>query len=198
MMDLIANEDAARLLYLALLGILVGTYFMSTRRGEISRTIQQALAWVGIFAIFIMAFGSRDTLMAGLFPSNARQIDESTIALNRSTSGGFEAILDVNGIPVKFLVDTGATQIVLSMRDAERVGLNPGNLDFATVATTANGQVKTAAVDLETISFGSLQDENVSAVVNSGLLDVSLLGMDYLDRFAWIEIRGDRMLLVRP
>ena len=64
----------------------------------------------------------------------------------------------MNGEPVRFMVDTGASDIVLSLRDAERVGLDPGALDFAGRAMTANGPVGTAAVRLGVVKFGGFTD----------------------------------------
>jgi clan AA aspartic protease (TIGR02281 family) len=82
------------------------------------------------------------------------------------------------------MIDTGASGIVLSRRDAERVGLDPGSLTYAARAQTANGLVQIAPVRLDTVRLGDFTDTAVPAAVNSGALDGSLLGMSYLDRFA--------------
>ena len=100
-------------------------------------------------------------------------------------------------MPVRFLVDTGASELVLSLADAARVGIDPASSAFVGRARTANGMVATAPVRLGRVEFGGFSDSGVPASVGGGELDVSLLGMSYLDRFASIEIEGDRMTLRR-
>jgi aspartyl protease family protein len=107
------------------------------------------------------------------------------------------AILSVNGKPIEFMVDTGATEIVLSKDDAKKLGFDLSKLAFIGTAYTANGPVSSAPVRLESISLGPFHDENVRATVNGGDLFGSLLGMEYLRRFGSIEITRDAMILRR-
>jgi len=193
----VTGDDYARLVYLVLLLAFFGGYALSRRRrGHTARTLQQALIWLGIFAAFIVLYGQRDVLNRELFPREARQVDPQTIALNRTPAGSFLTTAQVNGTRVRFLIDTGATDIVLTMEDAARAGFDHDALRFTGRALTANGTVRTADVTLDTLEFAGRVDRDVRASVNEGELGVSLLGMAYLDRFDRIEIRGDRMLLV--
>ena len=95
------------------------------------------------------------------------------------------------------MVDTGASDIVLSRRDAERVGIDPAALELPRQRPHRERRVPTAAVRLGLVRFGDFTDTGVRASVTSGALDTSLLGMSYLDRFSSIEISGDRMTLRR-
>jgi aspartyl protease family protein len=103
----------------------------------------------------------------------------------------------VNGTPVDFVVDTGATDMVLSREDAARIGLDPGDLAYTGIASTANGQVRTARVRLDEVSLGGITDRGVTASVNAGEMSGSLLGMSYLHRFERIEIANGRLILER-
>lgn len=190
-------DDMARLFYLLILlmGLLGFFAIGGTGRGRLGASLQQALIWLLIFAMAIIAYGFRDTLRGALFPSSAVQLADGTIELRRERDGHFHATLEVNGAPVRFIVDTGASDIVLSRRDAERVGIDLGDLAFTGRAMTANGPVATATVGLDSVAFGERRDAGLRASVTSGVLDASLLGMSYLNRFARIEIAGDRMLL---
>ena len=106
----------------------------------------------------------------------------------------FKLDLKVNGTPITFILDTGASDIVLSQDDAARVGLDPDSLPYLGQARTANGTVGLARVELAEVVLaeGGLEfrDLNVPAFVNEGELDVSLLGMGYLSRYARIAIEG--------
>jgi aspartyl protease family protein len=95
------------------------------------------------------------------------------------------------------VVDTGATDIVLTKEDAARAGLDPDSLRYLGRAGTANGEVRTAYVRLNDVRLGDITDRDVAAVVNGGQMDQSLLGMGYLQRWGRIEIAGGELILTR-
>ena len=98
-------------------------------------------------------------------------------------------------MPVQFVVDTGASDMVLTRSDARRLGIDPAGLAYVGQAQTANGVVQTARVRLHDVRLGTTTLPEVGASVNAGQLDTSLLGMSVLRRFSKIEIAGDRMIL---
>jgi aspartyl protease family protein len=189
-------DTVARVVYLVLLlAFLLG--FFAWRRGQIGHRLRDLLVWVLIFAMVVIAYGFRDVLREQLLPAAMVQVSGDTIELRRGSDGHFHATLEVNGVPVRFMVDTGASGIVLSRRDAEKIGLDPGALAYLGTAQTANGRVATAGVRLGLVRLGSFTDTGVPATVTEGGLTTSLLGMSYLDRFANIAIAGDVMTLTR-
>jgi aspartyl protease family protein len=101
----------------------------------------------------------------------------------------------VNGAPVTFLVDTGASDIVLTVDDARRIGLEPRSLAFTQVFSTANGEVRAAPVVLREIRIGQLSLSDVSASVNEAPLEVSLLGMSFLDQLSGYQVERGRLIL---
>ena len=119
------------------------------------------------------------------------------IEVPRAFDGHYYLSARVNGAVIDFVVDTGATDIVLTRDDAERAGIPLGSLAFTGQARTANGVVRTAPVRLNEVRMGDLADQDVRAVVNDGEMEQSLLGMSYLNRFSRIEISGDRLVLER-
>jgi clan AA aspartic protease (TIGR02281 family) len=110
-------------------------------------------------------------------------------------SGHFLIDAWVNGEPVTFLVDTGASDIVLTLDDARRIGLEPRTLAFTQRFATANGEVRGAPVVLREIRVGQFRVFDVSASVNEAALEVSLLGMSFLEQLSGYEVRGDRLIL---
>ncbi|MEY4981905.1 MAG: hypothetical protein RIR62_171, partial [Pseudomonadota bacterium] len=104
--------------------------------------------------------------------------------------------LEINGTPVRFVADTGATNMVLTRADAARLGIDPDGLVYLGEARTANGTVRTARVELPLVQLGPYRDEDFPAWVNDAEMFGSLLGMDYL-RLYRVEIDGDRMILRR-
>lgn len=190
----LSPDDWAQVIYLLLLLMGLLGFFSFGGRG-VGRRMRDLLIWVLILAMLIIVYGFRDRLSAGLFPVATTRISGDVIELRRGGDGHFVADLRVNDVPVRFMVDTGASQIVLSQRDAERVGIDPASLNYLGEARTANGTVAIAATRLGVVEFGGMVERDVRASVNAGTLDMSLLGMSFLDKFSRIEIIGDRMLL---
>ena len=94
------------------------------------------------------------------------------------------------------LIDTGASFVTLSHRDAERVGIDPGTLDFTIPIRTANGTMQAASIMLDSLAVGSIEQKNIRALVAPrGSLGQSLLGMSFLDALHGYAISGDRMVL---
>jgi len=192
------DPDAqARLFYLAILGMAIACGVFYNYRNRLGTAVQHAAIWVLIFLGVTIAYGFKDQLTSQLYPDSARSVDERTIALRRADDGHFYARLRVNGAEIRFMVDTGATNLVLSQQDARRIGLAMDSLNYVLPASTANGTVYGAGVMLDRVEMGSFVDTDVRAMVNGGRMNISLLGMTYLDRFRSFSVEGDRLLLSR-
>ena len=102
-----------------------------------------------------------------------------------------------NRVDARFLVDTGASGIVLSPADAMRIGFDPVELSFTGYAETANGTVRTAAVRLGSIEIGPIRIDDLPATVNQAAMRGSLLGMSFLERLRSYEVRDGALILRR-
>ncbi len=143
--------------------------------------------------------GRQQTLAVGqgaAVASTAPARGGDTIILNADSRGHFITTGVVNGVSLRFLVDTGATSVVLSSADARRAGVN--YLTGARVLTqTANGVVPVYTVKLDTLRVGDITVNNVDAAVIEGdKLPFALLGMSFLNR---MEMRrdGSTLTLIR-
>lgn len=165
-----------------------------------TRAFQQGAVWILIFLGTVAAIGLWDDISSDLRPRSAiplAEINGSVVEIPVGNDGHFHLTLRVNNVPVNFLIDTGATQVVLTQQDAIRVGLDPANLAYIGRANTANGEVNIAPVKLDHVALGDIVDRGLRASVNGGEMDGSLLGMSYLSRFQSIEIRPGWMILRR-
>jgi aspartyl protease family protein len=125
---------------------------------------------------------------------NAVSGSDEPIVLERNRSGHFVATGRINGEPIEFLLDTGATYVAVPAEFAERLGLqSAGSAWF----NTANGRVRGDLTRLDEVSLGGFTATDVNGSISPGLEgEVALLGMSFLNRFD-IEIRDARMIL-RP
>jgi len=121
---------------------------------------------------------------------------DRTYELRANKKGQYWVKARVNGADVTFMVDTGATDVMLDMRAAEAAGLRPRRHDFTKEYHTANGIVRAAPVTLREIRIGPIQLHDVPAVVNEvDMGGMSLLGMGYLKRLEGFESRKGRLIL---
>ena len=117
------------------------------------------------------------------------------IILERKPDGHFYADATVNGQLVRFLVDTGATGVALTSKDARHVGLafSPG--EFTIVGKGASGEVRGKLVTIDRIALGPIEAARVPGAIIDEELDVSLLGQSFLSRIGSVRIADDRMTL---
>jgi len=188
------SDQIARLAFLGLLAAALSGWFFMQLRGQLSRSLQYIAVWALLFVGVIAAYGLWNDIRSEVTPSQAL-LAGGQIAVPQGRDGHYHLTLAVNGTPVDFIIDTGATEMVLSRADAARAGLKPDDLAFIGSAQTANGVVQTAPVRLDSVQLGDRTDRNLRAVVNGGDLDGSLLGMGYLRLFSRIEIADRQMTL---
>jgi aspartyl protease family protein len=189
------GDQIGRLAYLSLLLVAVAGWAMVEYRGRLGQALRTAAAWALIVVGLMAGWGLWQDIRTDIAP-RATILDTGEIRVPRADDGHFYMTVEINGIPIDFMADTGATNIVLNQADARRLGLDPAALAFTGEARTANGSVPIARVTLPEMVFGPHRDQDIRAAVNGGELDISLLGMDYLGRFR-IEIDGPEMILRR-
>jgi len=117
------------------------------------------------------------------------------IAVESGDGGHFWLEAEVNGVAIQFIVDTGASAVVLTKADAERLGLHANEQDFTLRFQTANGDIDAAPARLDRIRIGDLIVDDVEAAVVDAPLETSLLGMTFLDRLAGYEVQDGSLLL---
>lgn len=190
------NVDPARLMFLLLLIFALGGFVVVEFRRNAGATSRAIAAWGLIFVAAIAAAGLWEDIRRDVLPRQA-MVSPTRIEVPIGPDGHFHLTAELNGVPVRFVVDTGASSIALSPRDADRVGIDLDRLVFAGQARTANGLVPTATVRLDSVAIGDIVDQNVPAIVIRGAVDRSLLGMEYLGRFARVGFEGGTLVLER-
>lgn len=188
------SGSIGQLVYLVILLCAVGGWVLVEYRNRMGQALRTAMAWGLIFVGVMAGYGLWTDLRSDMHRQAVMVGDR--LEVPRSQDGHYYLTLTVAGRPIEFLVDTGATNVVLSRTDAEALGIDTTSLVYTGEAQTANGTVRTSRVRLDDVVLGPWQDPNLSVWVNGGDMEGSLLGMDYLGRYR-IEIAGDRLVLQR-
>ena len=186
------SENFGQLIYLGLLLVSLGGWVMVEYRNRLGFALRTGLAWGMIFLGVIAGYGLWHDLRQDLVQTEGA----NSVAIPIAADGHYYPRLMVNGQPITFMADTGASEIVLSQSDARDLGIDLTNLAYVGTANTANGTVRTARVRLESVVFGPFQDADIAAYVTDGQMEGSLLGMAYLGRFE-ISIKSEEMVLTR-
>ena len=197
-----SDTRGVRLAWAGTLAALFSVGLLASSRQKASTTIFSLLAWAGAFLILILAYSYRDEAKAmwtrirgEFFGSEAVVTAAGDVELRRMPDSHFYADADVNGGKVTFMVDTGATTVALSWRDARAAGIDPASLDFSQTVMTAGGPVKSAFVRLGRLAIGPIVRLDVAAAVLPEGIEGSLLGLSFLDTLTSYQISGDRLTL---
>jgi aspartyl protease family protein len=187
----------------SLVGVIGGKAAVVVLDGGNPKTVKVGQTWNGITVVSVdkdsavmEIEGARRTLQQGQhYRRAAATPDRAQATLAAGPGGQFVGEGMVNGTPVRFLVDTGASSIALPASLAQRAGIDfrkgePG------LSNTANGLVPVYRVSLATVRLGEIELSSVDAVVFEAGLDTALLGMSFLNRVD-MKLEGQTMTLIR-
>jgi aspartyl protease family protein len=162
-----------------------------------------ALRWVLLCCgVVVLGIGMLDR-GAALLPDRAARSGSgapaaatvsNTIVYMANARGHVVLGAAVNGVPVRMLVDTGASLVTLTQADARAAGISPAELVFNGRVETANGSARMAPVTLRELRIDQLSIYDVPAAVLENL-NVSLLGMSFLNRLQGYEMRDGKLTI---
>lgn len=198
------EQDSLNLIHSILLLVLVGSAVIVHYRAKKFPAVRYFLYWAAFFLVIIIGysyrtefFDVRDRVLAELMPSRAMKHEDGSISFRASQDGHYYINAKIHGQSVRFLLDTGASDIVLSPADAKKVGFVLNKLEYTRTYYTANGKVFGAPVVLGDLQIGSIYKKRVMASVNGAEMNHSLLGMRFLSQVGSYEVR-DGVLTIYP
>jgi aspartyl protease family protein len=135
-----------------------------------------------------------DTQGWGISSKPAESASGGEVRLTRRSNGHFYADVEVNGTNVEFMIDTGATGVALTEKDAVKAGLNLDQDQSSYIGEGAGGALTGKIVRLDRVRLGDHTETGMTAVVIDGA-ETNLLGQSFLSQFAEVTVRGDVMTL---
>jgi aspartyl protease family protein len=119
-----------------------------------------------------------------------------SLILDADRQGHFKVDARIEGRHLDFMVDTGASLVIIRESDAAQIGIRPMRSDYTATVSTANGKIKAAPVKIERIEIGGITVYDVPALVlPDEALWQNLLGMTFLSRLKRYEYANGRMVL---
>ena len=192
-------SDYSRQRLVGLLIVLAISTRVILQRGRIGPTALQLAIWVGLGLVLVLGYSFRDEIGARLrgelVPSALRPVENGEFVIGAADDGHFYVDATVGESPVRFMIDTGASEIVLPAAVAARLGFAPESLNYSHPVSTANGLTWSAPVTLGRLTVGPKTLTDVTAYVNQGELDTPLLGMRFLRSLRAFRVQDDRFFL---
>jgi len=181
----------------------VSSGLLFARRIKLGEFARNLAIWLAVAAVLLLGFAYQDQIRdaaarvrAELVPGYAASGGApGVLVVTRSRDGHFHVIGKANGTRIEFLVDTGASDIVLSPADARRLGIDVASLDFTRRYATANGSVWGAPYRLASLTIGDIRLSDVPVSINRADMAKSLLGMSFLKSVDSFEIQGRKLYL---
>lgn len=122
--------------------------------------------------------------------------DSRSVVISPGANGHFQVEGRVDGRLMNFMVDTGASVIALTSRDAAMLGIHPAQSEYVAMVRTANGNVRAAPVMLDRVEIEDIVVHNVAALVMpEGALSDDLLGLTFLSKLRRFEYSDGKLVL---
>jgi len=181
---------------------LVSAGILTVGKVDWAQKLRHVAIWILIVGVLVLGVTYRAEL-AGVVQKVRTEFSSSypvatapgELVINQDESGSFIVMGHVNGRPVSFLVDTGASDVVLSPEDAKRLGLDLATLKFDQPTDTANGIGYGAQAVIDTLAVGDIRFEAMPVMVNQTPMEHSLLGMTFLRRLESFHVQGTKLYL---
>jgi len=197
-----AEQAQQSFLTVLVLSLAIGAILRLLVRGQRQNLIGASLC-IAVLVGGLTAYSARSDLHAAwqslrgqVVPSLALSRAAGEVELRRGWDGHYRADAELNGVPVRMMVDTGASMVLIPGELADAFGFDPAALEYSMPVATANGPSSVAPVRIASLRIGSILLRDVdAAVARPGRLQTPLLGMSFLDRMSETSFRGDRLIL---
>ncbi len=199
----LTRDDWASILAYGSIGLFLAQTIPGLFRGRFFAGLLSLGMWVLLFGAAITGYAYRyelhavgERVLAVVFPGTAVPTGDREVTVFRQLDGQFSITASAGRVKLPFILDTGASTVVLRAEDAARAGIATRKLVYDIPVSTANGHALTAAVVLPSLQVGPIREQDVEALVaKPGALHETLLGMSFLNRLASFTFSQDRLVL---
>jgi len=202
MFDNLNSADQQSFFYSVLLLIFLISSVIFRRSISASQALKYGIWWIGVGFILVAIYAYRfefhdfkNRIIGEINPTKARLNEKGQLVIDIASDGHFYLDVKINDKPIRFMIDTGASSIVIDVDQAQKLGIDTKNLVFNRRFETANGAVYGANVKLQKFAVGNVEFNDLQASVNGAELGTPLLGMSFLRRFKKYEFYQDKLVL---
>ncbi|MCC5611761.1 TIGR02281 family clan AA aspartic protease [Nostoc sp. CHAB 5834] len=194
-------EDGPSLIW-GVVCILLLISSLAARRLPMGQVAKMALAWVAIFAAFFAIFSFRfefatiwERVKSDFAGTAGQTISAEAIELKRQDDGHYWIKVEVNGNPVNFMIDSGATTTAMNASSASDAAVEVDTSGYPIIISTANGRVTAKRGVAQLMEIGPHRMTNHRVVVSESFGDTNVLGMNFLDSMTSWKVENNIMTL---
>ena len=194
-------EDGPSLIW-GVVCILLLLSSLAARRLPLGYVAKAAFAWIAIFAALFAIFSFRfefkavwERVKADISGTAGQNVSGGEIAIRRQDDGHYWLQLDVNGKPVRFMIDSGATTTAVNADTARETGIEVDANGYPVFLNTANGSVAAQRGIIQSLKIGTHEIGQHNVVVSESFGDTNVLGMNFLDSMQSWKVEADVMTL---
>lgn len=198
----LSGSDYPNLIYLVILLVVLLSGLASRQELKFAKILKYGAIWSGVALVAIVIYAYRydfsdfkNRILGEISPAKVRVNNEGELVINLAQDGHFYMDVKVNNVALRFMIDTGASDVVIGGKEAALLGINPRKLVFNRVYQTANGKSLGASIVFDEVEVGGVKFRNIAASVNSSEMGTPLLGMSFLRQFKKYEFYQDRLVL---
>ncbi|HEY9092694.1 retropepsin-like aspartic protease family protein [Parasphingorhabdus sp.] len=199
------TEDQSINLVFAIGALVLVASALFSRRIGFGYVVRAILSWIAIFAVFILIFSYKTELLGvwnrvtgELTGANEQKIIGQTLRLRQSADGHFWVNAQVNGTPVRFLIDSGATTTAMTLETARAANVDIDESGFPVYLNTANGMVEAQRGTIQSLRVGPMMAVEFPVVVAEAFGGSNVLGMNFLSAMDSWRVERMEMILEPP
>jgi len=197
----ISSYEWSNVIYILILIVLLIMGF-SRKELPLKKIFEYTGLWIA-FALIALIFYSyrfefseiKDRVLSDLFPSKAINKNHEQLVLNIAQDGHYYLNVKIKNQIVRFMIDTGASDMVIDEKMAVKLGFNLNNIIYDKIFQTANGQSYGASIYFDEVDVSGVKFYNVQASITNSNLIIPLLGMSFLQKFYKYEFYRDKLIL---
>ena len=197
----ISSHEWSNVIYIL---ILIALLIMGFSRKEmpIKKIFEFAGLWILLALLALILYSYRfevneikDRVLSDLFPSKAINKNHEQLVLNIAQDGHYYLNVKIKNQEVRFMIDTGASDMVIDEKIALKLGYDLRNINYNKIFQTANGQSYGASISFDEVDVSGVKFYNVQASITNSDLVIPLLGMSFLQKFYKYEFFRDKLIL---
>lgn len=197
----ISSHEWSNVIYILILIVLLIMGF-SRKDLPIKKIFEFSGLWI-LFALVALVLYSyrfeiieiKDRVLSDLFPSKAINKNQKQLVLNIAQDGHYYLNVKIKNHEVRFMIDTGASDVVIDEKIALKLGYDLQKINYDKVFQTANGQSYGASISFDEVDVSGVKFYNVQASITNSDLVIPLLGMSFLQKFYKYEFFRDKLIL---
>ena len=197
----IFSQEWSNIIYVIILIVLLIMGF-SSKELPLKKFFEYAGLWIIIALVALVSysyrfefFEAKDRVLSDLFPSKAINKNHQQLTINVSQDGHYYLNVKIKNFPVRFMIDTGASEVVIDKNLAIKLGYDLKNINYNKVFQTANGEAYGASIYFDEVDVSGIKFYNIQGSITDSRLATPLLGMTFLQKFYKYEFYRDKLIL---